>query len=101
MDKQRPEPIVPAVAPPASRAPRGLSWNLATGSIALSVVGAGTSVLAPGLFLFGVSLFVLGLIAGVVAFRSGVRRNLAIGGIVLNALNLAVDAAFVLYASRH
>lgn len=76
--------------------------NWATGSIALSVAGAGISVLAAGLFLVGVLLFVLGLIAGIVALRKGVRRNLAMGGIALNAANLVVDAAFVLYAaSRH
>jgi hypothetical protein len=68
------------------------------GSIALSVVGAAVSLLDPGLFLLGVILFALGLIAGMVALRRGVRRNLAIVGVILNVANLAFDAALVFVA---
>jgi uncharacterized membrane protein YtjA (UPF0391 family) len=74
-----------------------LDWS--TGSIALSVAGAATSLLATGLFWVGVILFVVGLIAGIVALRKGVRRNLAIVGTVLNAANLAFDAALVIFAA--
>jgi NADH:ubiquinone oxidoreductase subunit K len=71
------------------------------GSIALSVVGAAVSLLDPGLFELGVILFALGLITGVVALRRGVRKNLAIVGIILNAANLAFDGAFVFMAGAH
>jgi hypothetical protein len=71
------------------------------GSIALSVVGAVGSLLDPGLFVPGVIVFALGLITGVVALRKGVRRNLAIVGIILNAANLVFDAALVFVAGAH
>ena len=71
------------------------------GSIALSVVGALVSLLEPGLFVLGVILFALGLITGLVALRKGVRRNLAIVGIILNAANLAFDGALVFLAGAH
>jgi hypothetical protein len=71
------------------------------GSIVLSVTGAAVSLLETRLFLVGVALFVLGLIAGVVALRKGVRRNLAIVGVVLNAANLVFDAALVMLAGAH
>jgi uncharacterized membrane protein len=61
-------------------------------------VGAAVSLLDPGLFLLGVILFALGLIAGMVALRRGVRRNLAIVGVILNVANLAFDAALVFLA---
>jgi NADH:ubiquinone oxidoreductase subunit K len=51
-----------------------------------------------GLFLLGAIVFALGLIAGVVALRKGVRRNLAIIGIILNAANLVFDASLVFLA---
>ena len=80
------------------------AWNLdwSTASVGLSVAGAALSLFLPGLFWGGVILFVLGLIAGVVALRMGLRRNIAVIGIVLNAANLAFDAFLViLAASRH
>ena len=68
------------------------------GSIALSVVGAAVSLLDPRLFVLGVILFALGLITGLVALRRGVRKNLAIVGIILNAANLVFDAALLMSA---
>jgi len=67
----------------------------------LSVAGAVVSLLAAGLFLVGIILFALGLIAGLVALRNGVRRKLAIIGILLNAANLAYDAALVILSASH
>jgi NADH:ubiquinone oxidoreductase subunit K len=71
------------------------------GSIALSIVGAAVSLLDPGLFVLGVVVFALGLITGVVALRRGVRKNLAIVGIILNAANLVFDATLVFLAGAH
>ncbi len=87
------------VAPVVSPA-RG-SWTLdwATSSIVLSVAGAALSLLASGLLLVGVIFFVVGLIAGIVALRKGVRRNIAIIGIALNAANLVFDAVLVILAA--
>jgi NADH:ubiquinone oxidoreductase subunit K len=68
------------------------------GSIALSVVGAVVSLLDPRLFVLGVILFALGLITGIVALRRGVRKNLAIVGIILNAANLVFDAGLLILA---
>jgi hypothetical protein len=84
------------VAPIVS--PAGGTWTLdwATGSILLSVAGAGLSLLDPRLFAVGALLFVAGLTSGVVALRKGVRRNRAIIGVVLNAANLVYDAAVVI-----
>jgi hypothetical protein len=76
-----------------------MTLDLSTGSIVLSVIGAGLSLLDTRLLPVGVVVFVLGLITGVVAFRRGRRRNRAMIGIVLNAANLAVDAAFVIFAA--
>lgn len=84
------------VAPPQSQARAPLTLNWATGSIGLSVAGAAVSLVDSRLFLVGLVLFVLGLIAGIVALRKGTRRNMAIVGIVLNAANLAFDAALVI-----
>ena len=92
-----PPHIVPGVSP----VPRTWTLDWAMGSIALSVVGAVVSLLDPGLFVLGVILFALGLITGVVALRKRVRRNLAIVGIILNAANLAFDAALVFLAGSH
>ena len=81
-----------------SPVPRSWTLDWATASIGLSVAGAVLSLVATGLFWGGVILFVLGLIAGVVALRMGVRKNLAVIGIVLNAVNLVFDAALVILA---
>ena len=81
--------------------PRTWTLDWAMGSIALSVVGALVSLLEPGLFVLGVILFALGLITGLVALRKGVRRNLAIVGIILNAANLVFDATLVFLAGAH
>jgi hypothetical protein len=75
-----------------------LTLNWATGSVGLSVAGAAVSLFDNRLFLVGLVLFVLGLIAGIVAVRKGSRRNIAIVGIVLNAANLAFDVALVILA---
>ena len=81
--------------------PRTWTLDWAMGSIALSVVGAAVSLLDPRLFVLGVILFALGLITGLVALRKGVRRNLAIVGIILNAANLVFDATLVFLAGAH
>jgi hypothetical protein len=91
-------PRAPHIVPDVSPVPRTWTLDWATGSIALSVVGAAISLLVPSLFLVGVLVFTLGFITGVVALRKGVRRNLAIVGIVLNLANLAFDAALVFFA---
>lgn len=84
-----------------SPVPRTWTLDWSTGSIGLSVAGAVVSLLAAGLFLVGMILFALGLIAGLIALRKGVRRKLAIIGILLNVANLAYDAALlILSASR-
>jgi hypothetical protein len=84
-----------------SPVPRTWTLDWSTGSIGLSVAGAVVSLLAAGLFLVGIILFALGLIAGLVALRNGVRRKLAIIGILLNAANLAYDAALVILSASH
>jgi hypothetical protein len=83
-------PIVPA---------RG-TWtmDLATGSILLSVAGAGISLLDNRLVAVGALFFIAGLIVGIVALRKGVRRNRAIIGVILNAANLLFDAALLILA---
>ena len=91
----------PHIVPGVSPVPRTWTLDWAMGSIALSVAGAAVSLLDPGLFVLGVILFALGLITGVVALRKRVRRNLAIVGIILNAANLAFDAALVFLAGSH
>ena len=70
--------------------------NWATVSIGLSVAGAAVSLFDSRLFLVGLVLFAVGLIAGIVALRRGSRRNIAIVGIILNAANLAFDAALLI-----
>jgi hypothetical protein len=84
-----------------SPVPRTWTLDWATGSIALSIVGAVVSLLDPRLFVLGVIVFALGLITGVVALRRGVRKNLAIFGIILNAANLVYDATLVFLAGAH
>lgn len=86
--------VAPVVSP--ARGTWTLDW--ATSSIALSVAGAAVSLLDSGLLLVGVILFVVGLIAGIIALRKGVRRNIAIVGIALNAANLLFDAVLVIIA---
>jgi hypothetical protein len=85
------------VAPPAPTRRRGFDWS--TASIALSILGALISVADRGLFLIGVTAFLAGLIVGVVGWRSGVRRNRAAIGIILNTANLILDAGLVISAS--
>jgi hypothetical protein len=85
------------VAPPAPTRQRGFDWS--TASIALSILGALISVADRGLFLIGVTAFLAGLIVGVVGWRSGVRRNRAAIGIILNTANLILDAGLVISAS--
>jgi hypothetical protein len=77
------------------------TWTLdwATGSILLSVAGAGISLLDHRLFAVGALFFIAGLIVGIVALRKGVRRNRALIGVALNAANLLFDAALVILAS--
>ena len=87
--------VAPVVSP--ARGTWTLDW--ATGSIVLSVAGAAVSLLDSRLLLVGVIFFVVGLIAGIVALRKGVRRNIAIGGIALNAANLVFDAVLVILAA--
>ncbi len=73
-----------------------MDWS--TGSILLSVAGAGISLLDNRLFAVGVLFFIAGLIVGIVALRKGVRRNRAIIGVILNAANLLFDAALAIFA---
>jgi hypothetical protein len=84
------------VAPPPPARRRGFDWS--TASIALSVVGAFISIADRGLFLIGVSAFVAGLIVGVVGWRSGIRKNRAAIGIILNGANLILDAGLLISA---
>lgn len=51
------------------------------------------------LFLVGVMLFVTGLIVGAVGWRSGVRKNRAGIGIILNSANLILDAGLLISAA--
>jgi hypothetical protein len=62
-------------------------------------VGALISVADRGLFLIGVTAFLAGLIVGVVGWRSGIRKNRAAIGIILNTANLILDAGLVISAS--
>jgi hypothetical protein len=79
-----------------SPVPRSWTLDWATASIGLSVVGAAISLFSFRLFFVGAIVFAMGLIAGVVALRKGVRRNLAVIGVVLNAANLLFDVALVI-----
>jgi hypothetical protein len=72
--------------------------DLATGSILLSVAGAGISLLDNRLVAVGAVFFIAGLIVGIVALRKGVRRNRAIIGVILNAANLVFHAALLILA---
>jgi hypothetical protein len=86
------------VAPLVSKPRTAWSLDWAIGSVALSIAGAAMSLVNTRLFWVGVIVFVLGLITGAVALRKGGRRNVAAIGIILNAANLAFDAALVLVA---
>lgn len=85
------------MAPPPQARRRGFDWS--TASIALSIVGAFISIADRGLFLFGVTVFLAGLIVGVVGWRGGVRKNRAAIGIILNAANLMLDAGLLISAA--
>ena len=78
---------------PPSR-PQGFDWS--TASIALSIMGALLSIADRNLIFLGVIVFVAGLILGVVGWRSGIRRNRAVIGIILNSANLILDAGLVI-----
>lgn len=84
-----------APSPPARR--RGFDWS--TASIAFSIVGAFLSIADRRLVLIGVPLFLTGLIVGVVGWRSGVRKNRAAIGIILNSANLILDAGLLITAA--
>ena len=88
--------IVPGVAPPPPARRRGFDWS--TASIALSIVGALISIADRGLVVIGVIVFVTGLIVGVVGWRSGIRKNRAGIGIILNAANLMLDVGLLISA---
>jgi hypothetical protein len=84
------------VAPPPQARRQGFDWS--TASIALSIVGALISIAERGLFLIGVIAFLSGLIVGLVGWRSGLRKNRAAIGIILNAANLMLDAGLLISA---
>jgi hypothetical protein len=84
------------VAPPPPARRRGFDWS--TASIALSIVGALISIADRGLVVVGVIVFVAGLIVGVVGWKSGIRKNRAAIGIILNAANLMLDAGLLISA---
>jgi hypothetical protein len=79
--------------------PRTWSFDWATTSIVLSIAGALITLFDRRSFLVGVILFGLGLIAGVVALRTGARRNLALVGVVLNTANLVFDGVVLIIAA--
>lgn len=64
-------------------------------------MGALLSIADRNLVLLGVLVFVAGLILGVVGWRSGIRRNRAVIGIILNTANLILDAGLVISAATH
>ena len=80
-------------------APQKWSFDWATTSIGLSIAGALITLFDRRLFLVGVILFGLGLIAGVLALRIGARRNLALVGVVLNTANLVFDGVVLIIAA--
>lgn len=80
---------------PARR--QGFDWS--TASIALSIIGALLSIADRNLVFLGVIVFVAGLIVGVIGWRSGLRKNRAVIGIVLNSANLILDAGLVISAA--
>ena len=57
------------------------------------------SIAESGLVVVGVVVFVAGLIVGVVGWRSGIRKNRAAIGIILNAANLMLDAGLLISAA--
>ena len=57
------------------------------------------SIAESGLVVVGVVVFVAGLIVGVVGWKSGVRKNRAAIGIILNAANLMLDAGLLISAA--
>jgi len=65
----------------------------------LSIVGALISIADRGLVLVGVIVFVAGLIVGVVGWRSGIRKNRAAIGIILNSANLILDVGLLISAA--
>ena len=81
-----------APSPPDRR--RGFDWS--TASIALSIVGAFISIANRRLVLVAVIAFSVGVMVGVVGWRSGVRKNRASIGIILNAANLILDAGLLI-----
>ena len=85
------------MAPPPPARRRGFDWS--TASIALSIVGALISIADRGLVVVGVIVFVAGLVVGVVGWRSGIRKNRAAIGIILNAANLMLDAGLLISAA--
>jgi hypothetical protein len=85
------------VAPPLPTKRQGFDWS--TASIALSIAGAAISLADRGLFLVGVAVFLTGVIVGVVGWRSGVRKNRAANGIILNSANLILDAGLLISAA--
>lgn len=89
-------PIVSGVPQQAPARRQGFDWS--TASIALSIIGALLSIADRNLILLGVIVFVAGLIVGVVGWRSGLRKNRAVIGIILNSANLILDAGLVISA---
>ena len=85
------------MAPPHPARRQGFDWS--TASIALSIVGALISIADRGLFLVGVIVFLSGLIVGVAGWRSGVRKNRAAIGIILNGANLMLDIGLLISAA--
>jgi len=65
----------------------------------MSMVGAFISIAVRGLVLVAVIAFVAGLIVGVVGWRSGVRKNRAAIGIILNSANLILDVGLLISAT--
>ena len=62
-------------------------------------MGALISIADRGLVVVGVIVFVAGLVVGVVGWRSGIRKNRAAIGIILNAANLMLDAGLLISAA--
>jgi hypothetical protein len=88
---------VSGVPPQVPARRQGFDWS--TASIALSIIGALLSIADRNLVFLGVIVFVAGLIVGVIGWRSGLRKNRAVIGIVLNSANLILDAGLVISAA--
>jgi hypothetical protein len=88
---------VSGVPPQVPARRTGFDWS--TASIALSIMGALLSIADRNLVFLGVIVFVAGLIVGVIGWRSGLRKNRAVIGIVLNSANLILDAGLVISAA--